>query len=158
MTRRVTYIITVVLGVCICAACTMPRVIVLEDPLTPEEHLDLGFAYEQKKEYDMAIKEYETAAKKLRKANLYLANARFLNNEPDRAETLYRLIIKDDPKCADAYNNLAWLLYTQRRNLPEARDLVAKAISLNPTGKDNYVDTFNKIEQEINKSKQMGGE
>lgn len=97
----------------------------------------------------MAIKEYEAAAKKLRKANLYLANARFLNNEPDRAEALYRLIIKDDPQCADAYNNLAWLLYTQKRNLSEARELVSKAISLNPAGEDNYIDTLNKIEQEI---------
>lgn len=146
MTRRAIAVLTAVL--CICS-CTMPRIIVLKDPLTPEEHLDLGRAYEQKKEYDMAIKEYEAAAKKLRKANLYLANARFLNNEPDRAEALYRLIIKDDPQCADAYNNLAWLLYTQKRNLSEARELVSKAISLNPAGEDNYIDTLNKIEQEI---------
>ncbi len=146
MTRRAIAVLIAVL--CICS-CTMPRIIVLKDPLTPEEHLDLGRAYEQKKEYDMAIKEYEAAAKKLRKANLYLANARFLNNEPDRAEALYRLIIKDDPQCADAYNNLAWLLYTQKRNLSEARELVSKAISLNPAGEDNYIDTLNKIEQEI---------
>lgn len=146
MTRRAIAVLIAVL--CICS-CTMPRIIVLKDPLTPEEHLDLGRVYEQKKEYDMAIKEYEAAAKKLRKANLYLANARFLNNEPDRAEALYRLIIKDDPQCADAYNNLAWLLYTQKRNLSEARELVSKAISLNPAGEDNYIDTLNKIEQEI---------
>lgn len=158
MNGRIFAVLSVVLCVFICAACTMPRIIVLKDPLTPEEHLDLGLAYEQKKEYGMAIKEYEAAARKLRKANLYLANARFLNNEPERAEALYRLIIKDDPQCADAYNNLAWLLYTQKRNLPEARELVSRAISLNPAGKDNYVDTFNKIEQEINKSKRMGGE
>ncbi len=146
-------IIITALCLCICSACAMPRIIVLTDPLTPEEHLDLGIAYEQKKEYDMAIKEYQAAARKLRKANLYLANARFLNNEPDRAEALYRLIIKDDPQCADAYNNLAWLLYTQKRDLPEARDLVSKALSLNPAGKENYMDTLNKIDKEINKSR-----
>ncbi|MEN6466234.1 MAG: hypothetical protein ABFD62_13750, partial [Syntrophaceae bacterium] len=65
MTRRAIAVLIAVL--CICS-CTMPRIIVLKDPLTPEEHLDLGYAYEQKKEYEMAIKEYEAAAKKLRKA------------------------------------------------------------------------------------------
>lgn len=155
MTGRVIAPAAVLPGVFLCAG-TMPRIIVLNDPLTPEEHLDLGFACEQKKEYGMAIKEYGAAAKKLRKANLYLANARFLNNEPDRAEALYRLIIKDDPQCADAYNNLAWLLYMQKRDLSEARELVSKAISLNPSSKNNYTDTLNKIEQEINKTKTDG--
>jgi tetratricopeptide (TPR) repeat protein len=158
MTRRAVAIMVAVLWGCVCMACTFPRIIVLKDPLTAEEHMDLGFAYEQKKEYGLAIKEYEAAAKKLPKANLYLANARFLNNEPDRAEVLYRSIIKEDPQCADAYNNLAWLLYTQKRNLPEARELASKAISLNPAGRGKYIDTFNKIEQEINKSKMNGGE
>ena len=158
MTRRAVVFIIAILCVYAVTACTMPRIIVLKDPLTPEEHVDLGLAYEQKKEYDLAIKEYEAAAKKLPKANLYLANARFLNNQPDQAEALYRRVIQHDPQCADAYNNLAWLLYTQKRDLPEARDLVSKAISLNPAGKDTYIDTFNKIEQEIKKNRRMGGE
>lgn len=138
----------------IMSACSLPRIIVLKDPLTPEEHLKLGTAYEQNKEYALAIREYEAAAKKLDRAKLYLANARFLNNEPDKAETLYRSLIQDNPKCADAYNNLAWLLYTQKRNLTEARDLVKTALSISPEGKQNYADTLNRIELELKKTEQ----
>lgn len=133
------------------AGCSFPRIIVMKDPLTPEEHLALGLAYEQKKEYGLAVKEYQAAAKKLKSANLNLANAYFLDNRPEQAEILYRQVIQDDPECADAYNNLAWLYYTQKRNLPEARELVRKAMELNPAGKENYRDTLNKIEEEINK-------
>jgi len=88
----------------------------------------------------------------LEKAKLYLANAHFLNNEPDKAETLYRRVIEEDPKCADAYNNLAWLLYTQKRKLSEARDLVKKALTINPEGKENYTDTLSRIEQELKRA------
>ncbi len=128
--------------------CSFPKIIVMKDPLTPEEHISLGMAYEQKKEYDLAIKEYEAAATKLKTARLYLANARFLNNQPDQAEALYREVLRDDPNCADAYNNLAWLLYTQKRNLPEARALALKATALNPQN-EQYRDTLEKIEAEM---------
>lgn len=140
------------LALLILTACSLPRIIVLKDPLTPEEHLKLGMAYEQNKEYGLAIKEYEAAAGKLEKAKLYLANAHFLNNEPDKAETLYRRVIEEDPKCADAYNNLAWLLYTQKRKLSEARDLVKTALTINPEGKENYTDTLSRIEQELKRA------
>jgi hypothetical protein len=36
--------------------------------LSPEEHLNLGVAYENKGELDDALKEYETASKKIPKA------------------------------------------------------------------------------------------
>ena len=38
------------------SACSLPRIIVLEDPLSPEEHLNLGVAYERKGELDGAIR------------------------------------------------------------------------------------------------------
>lgn len=129
------------------SGCTIPQIIVMKDPLTPEEHINLGMAYEQKKEYALAIKEYEAAAKKLKIARLYLANARFLNNQPDEAESLYREILRDDPG-PDAYNNLAWLLYTRKKDLSEARDMALKAISLNPQN-GQYRDTLDKIEKAL---------
>lgn len=151
MIRRST---AICLALLMLTACSLPRIIVLKDPLTPEEHLKLGMAYEQNKEYGLAIKEYEAAAGKLAKAKLYLANAYFLNNEPDKAEALYRRVIEEDPKCADAYNNLAWLLYTQKRKLSEARDLAKTALTINPEGKENYTDTLSRIEQELKKAEQ----
>ncbi len=137
----------------VCAAlislsgCALPQIIVVKDPLTPEEHVSLGMAYERNREYDLAVKEYEAAAKKLKPARLYLANARFLNNQPDQAEALYREILNDEPN-PDAYNNLAWLLYTRRQNLAEARDLALKAVEIRPQEKQ-YRDTLQKIEDAL---------
>jgi len=67
---------TLLLGYGLCAmllatSCSFPRVIILKDPLTPEEHLSLGVTYEQQGDFDNAIKEYNLAAKKLPGAFLY---------------------------------------------------------------------------------------
>jgi tetratricopeptide (TPR) repeat protein len=126
--------------------CSIPKIIVLGDPLTPEEHLNLGIAYEQKGEYDLAIREYESASKRITVAYFYLGNAYFLKSEHDKAEAFYRKAIRKDPGLADAYNNLAWLLYSRKKNRDEARSLVLKAIALNPEGTATYLDTLKKIE------------
>ena len=128
-------------------ACAFPRIIVLDDPLSPEEHLNLGVTYEQNKEFDSALKEYEKASKNLTIAYLYMGNIYFLKNEYTEAELYYRKTIDKDPKNADAYNNLAWLYCMKRENLDEAEDLALKAIELNPLKKDIYQDTLQKIRE-----------
>jgi tetratricopeptide (TPR) repeat protein len=127
--------------------CTPPKIIVLNDPLTPEEHLNLGVAYEKKGELDSAQKEYQLASKKLPIAYLYLGNAHFLKNEWVEAERYYKKAIKKDPKNADAYNNLAWLYYTKGDNLDVAENLAIKAIELNPSKGNLYTDTLEKIRE-----------
>ena len=57
---------------CFIVSCSSFKIIVLKDPLTPEEHLNLGVAYEQKGELDPAMREYQLASKKLPIAYLYL--------------------------------------------------------------------------------------
>lgn len=126
-------------------SCALPRIIVLEDPLTPEEHINLGVAYEKKGELDNALKEYKEASKKLPSAYLYIGNIYFQKNALAEAETYYKKAIKKDPQNADAYNNLAWLYYTKKENLDEAESLALKAIELNPSKKDAYQDTLDKI-------------
>jgi len=129
------------------AGCSFPKITVLKDPLTPEEHLNLGLAYEKKGEIDLAIKEYSLAAKKLPVAYLYLGNAHFLKNEWNEAEACYKKMIQIDPGVADAYNNLAWLYYTLGENLEEAERLVLKALELNPSKDRIYRDTLEKIRE-----------
>jgi tetratricopeptide (TPR) repeat protein len=124
--------------------CALPRIVVLDDPLTPEEHLNLGVSYEKKGELDNALKEYETAAKKLPVAYLYIGNIYYLKGEFDKAEPYYRKAIRKDPKNADAYNNLAWLYCLERKDLAEAEKLASKAVELNP-GKEIYGDTLEQI-------------
>lgn len=126
-------------------SCSLPRIIILEDPLSPEEHLNLGVAYEKKGEADNALKEYKEASKKLPSAYLYMGNIYFQKNELDEAERYYRKAIKKDSKNADAYNNLAWLYYTKKENLAEAESLALKAIELNPSKKEMYQDTLEKV-------------
>ena len=127
--------------------CALPRIIVLDDPLSPEEHLNLGVTYEKKGELDNAIKEYEAASKKLPAAYLYIGNIHFQKNEFDDAESCYRKAISKDPNNADAYNNLAWLYYAKEENLDEAERLALKAIELNPEKKSIYQDTLDKIRE-----------
>ena len=129
------------------AGCSFPRVIILKDPLTAEEHLTLGVTYEQQGDLDNAIKEYDLAAKKLPAAFLYLGNAYFQKKEWKKAEDYYRLAIEKDPENADAHNNLAWLYYTRREKLAEAEGLARKALELNPGKGDIYRDTLEKIRE-----------
>jgi tetratricopeptide (TPR) repeat protein len=131
----------------ICAGCAMPRFTILSDPLSPEEHLELGIAYEKKGEFDNAIKEYEVAAKKRPVAYLYLGNAHFQKNELDKAERYYKKAIKKERQNADAHNNLAWLYYVQGKNLDKAESLVLRAMHLNPSKIDTYKDTLEKIRE-----------
>lgn len=126
---------------------SFPRVIVLEDPLTPREHLNLGVAYEKRGELGSAIKEYRLASEKIHVAYLYLGNAYFQKNELDKAEKYYKQAIKKDTHNADACNNLAWLYYTKGENLDEAEKLVLKAMNLNPSKNDIYRDTLEKIRE-----------
>jgi len=127
--------------------CSLPKIVVLKDPLTPEEHLNLGLAYEKKGLLDSAIQEYKLAAKKLTIAYLYLGNAYFLKNELSKAETFYKKMIKKDPQNGDAHNNLAWLYYTKRENLDAAEEYALRAIEFNPLKGDIYRDTLEKIRE-----------
>lgn len=138
-------------------SCSLPRIIILDDPLTPEEHINLGVAYEKKNEMDLAIKEYEIASKRLPVAYLYLGNVYMQKGNINEAEKYYRKAIKKQPELADAHNNLAWLYYTKAKGsglkvedineiLKEAEGLALKALELNPSN-ENYKDTLDKIRE-----------
>jgi len=129
------------------SSCSSFRIIVLKDPLTPEEHLDLGVAYERNDEFDQAVREYKSASKKLPIAYLYLGNVHFQKNEFQKAESYYKKAIKKEPQNADAYNNLAWLYCTQRKNLSEGEVFALKAIELNPAKEPIYRDTLEKVRE-----------
>lgn len=127
-------------------SCSMPRIILLDDPLSPEEHLNLGVAYERKAEYDSAVKEYKKASRQITLAYVYIGNIFFQKGEFEEAEKAYRKAIDKDPLLADAYNNLAWLYYTRKEKLTEAESLATKALELNPNS-EVYLDTLDRIKE-----------
>lgn len=135
----------VLLGLVFCAlfSCTLPKIAVLHDPLTPEEHINLGVSYEKKGELDPALEQYETASSKLPVAYLYMGNIYFQKNDAKHAEKAYKKAI-DKVNDARAYNNLAWLYYTRGEHLEEAEKLARKAVKLNAEAGD-FRDTLDKI-------------
>ena len=147
MKKRTLFLPLALCSLLLVTACSLPRVIILKDPLTPEEHLNLGVTYEQQGEFDNAIKEYNLAAKKLPRAFLYLGNAYLQKKEWEEAESFYRKAIREEPENADAYNNLAWLYYMKKENLDQAEKLAQRALELNPAKGDIYRDTLEKVRE-----------
>jgi tetratricopeptide (TPR) repeat protein len=145
-TRRL-FFLYALCALLLASACSFPRIIILKDPLTPEEHLNLGVTYEREGEFDNAIKEYSLAAKKLPRALLYLGNAHLQKKEWREAEGYYRRAIREEPENADACNNLAWLYYLKKENLEEAEKLAQRALELNPAKSATYRDTLEKIRE-----------
>ena len=129
---------------CLCS-CSLPRILVLNDPLTPQEHINLGVSYERSGKLYEALKEYEIASRTLPVAYLYMGNILFQKKEFPGAEECYREAI-DRTGNPGAYNNLAWLYYTTNRNLDEAEKLAKKAVELAPD-KEEFKDTLKKIKE-----------
>ncbi|NOY64076.1 MAG: tetratricopeptide repeat protein, partial [Nitrospirae bacterium] len=127
-------------------ACSTAKIVVLDDPLTPEEHINLGVINEKNGNYNEALKQYEIASSDLNIAFFYMGNVCFRMKDYRCAEKNYKRAIKEMPDNADAMNNLAWLYYTMGKNLDVARKLVEKAIEINPAKRDTYMDTLIKIQ------------
>ena len=126
-------------------ACTIPRISFLRDPLTPEEHINLGVSYEKKGELDAALKEYKAAARRMPLAYLYIGNIHFQQKAFPDAEKSYRKAIEKTGS-PEAYNNLAWLYYVTGTRAREAEQLAAKAVELSP-GSEAFRDTLKKIRE-----------
>jgi tetratricopeptide (TPR) repeat protein len=89
----------------------VPKIIVLEDPLTAVEHVELGVAYERKGELDLALREYEMALRKDRKfflARLNLGNVFLAKKEYGKAREEYLRALELRPGDPEATNNLSW--------------------------------------------------
>ena len=127
-------------------ASSLPRIIMFDDPLTPQEHVNLGLAYQKNGEIDHAVAEFKTAAKKLPDAYVYLGNLYFENKDMANAEKYLRKAIAGKADLGDAYNNLAWLYFTENKNLKEAQSFAQKAVDINPDN-PTYQDTLDKIKE-----------
>jgi tetratricopeptide (TPR) repeat protein len=100
------------------AGCSVPRIIVLNDPLTAVQHNDLGVAYEQRQDFELALRSYGRAAEMDRAWAQPLVNAGNVHaaaGQWRQAEANYRQALRRQNDDAGAMNNLAWVLLRQDR-------------------------------------------
>jgi Tfp pilus assembly protein PilF len=129
------------------SGCSLPQVVVLEDPLSAQESLQLGLAYESRGQLELAEERYRKAADQdIPEAFLFLGNIAYRKQAYRHAETLYQKAMERMPEDPRAYNNLAWMLYEQGKLLNTAEALARKAVALaKPDSRDDYLDTLGKI-------------
>lgn len=135
---------------------SLPRIIILKDPLKAQEHADLASIYEEKGEYDLAIREAEEALKNDSgnlKALIALGNSHLQKGNYDKAEKYYKKGLKADPGNAAILNNTAWL-YLSTGRLEEAERFSKESISGNSPHLGYYYDTLGKIYEKMGKDKE----
>ncbi|GAB6057987.1 tetratricopeptide repeat protein [Desulfonatronum parangueonense] len=97
-------------------SCSMPRIVLLSDPLNAQEYNDLGVSYEASGEMALALEAYASAAKKDRgweQPLINLGNVHAALENWLAAETSYRQALRRNPENPEAMNNLAYVLLKQ---------------------------------------------
>jgi Tfp pilus assembly protein PilF len=132
----------------------IPRIIVLSDPLTAAEHVELGVAYERKGEVDLARREYERALRKDRKfyrARLNLGNIFLAKKEYGKARKEYLLALERRPGDAEATNNLSWAAIFSGEGIDEALARMESVVS-GPAGRrPTLLDTLGVLRMRANR-------
>lgn len=131
----------------------LPKIRILHDPLTAQEHLALGVSYESQGKLDQAISEYKSALKKGSSEVgvtplVYLGNAHAQRKEYKQAEGYYRKALKREPQNGQALNNLAWVYLQQGIKFKEAEAMVKQVLDQDPHDDSNrpgYLDTLAEI-------------
>ncbi|MGB3998439.1 Tetratricopeptide repeat protein [anaerobic digester metagenome] len=126
-------------------SCSMPRIVVLEDPLSASEHNELGVIYERSGKIDLARKEYLKAAEKDASwpVPLFnLGNLAYAQGDPAQAERFYRRCLALDGTDADVMNNLAHVLHEMGRDI-DALEFIERALAVER--KPEYLSTYEAI-------------
>ena len=132
MGRILIVVFVAVIGGSFSACSHLPRVLVLHDPLTPEEHITLGLAYEVEGRPDLAAREYDGALRKKHgfvPALIGLGNLAFDRGALEEAESYYRQALTTAPEDPGGNNNLAMVYLTQQEKLDEAERLANLALA-----------------------------
>ncbi len=122
----------------------IPRLVILHDPLSVDEHIELGWIYEKEGRFYEAEKEYQKALKKDSKRwQIYLniGNIEFKSGRFSKAEYYYRkgLSFYSAPSLL---NNLALTLIKEGEVGEEPYLLLHEALLLDPDHTYIYFDTL----------------
>ncbi len=131
-----------------------PQLIKHRDALTPEEHMQLGEAYEAQGLKEDAGHQYESALgfrKKYIPALIARGNLAFENRNLEKAETYYRKVLRIDANHAGANNNMAMICLARGRDLDQAERFVQTALKENTPLKPYALETLAVIYIETNR-------
>jgi Flp pilus assembly protein TadD len=130
------------------ASCS--HLVLLHDPLTANEHNDLGFAYESSGELELAAREYRKALRldpHQARTRVNLGNVEGATGRWAAAEKHYRRALRDSTTDYDAMNNLAFALLQRGRRLDEARALAERAVAAGGERDSIYRATLAQVER-----------
>lgn len=137
------------------AGCSrLPRIVVLEDPLSAREHLDLGVAYERKGDLDLAAREYERALRKdagLVHARVNLGNVRLAQKRYGDARGEYLRALERRPGDLDAENNLAWVAILSGEGIEGALSRLTAAVAVASSRPPPVLDTLGVLRMRANR-------
>lgn len=153
MPRLGIVLVSLVIALAASSCASLPKIRVLHDPLTVQEHLALGVSYETQGRTDLAISEYKAALKKGpgevgTAPMVYLANAHAQRGEFKEAARYYQKALARDPRNGQVLNNTAWVYLQQGIKLKDAEAMIRKALDQAPNGDPNrprYLDTLAEI-------------
>jgi tetratricopeptide (TPR) repeat protein len=127
-----------------CGVFGSVHVVALHDPLSADEHVALGVAYEREDKPDRAAVEYKAALRAQPdhvQALVNLGNLAVAAGDSADAEAWYgRAVRIGGPLAAPGANNLAWLYLAQGKRFASAESLARKAMAWDP--RPEYVDTL----------------
>ena len=132
----------------------VPKIIVLEDPLTAAEHVDLGVAYERKGELDLALREYERALRKdgkFYRARVNLGNVYLAKKEYGKAREEYLLALELRPGDAEATNNLSWAAIFSGEGIDDALIRMDSVVSGSGGRQPVFLDTLGVLRMRANR-------
>ena len=130
------------------ACSSLPRVVVLNDPLTPAEHVTLGLTYEAQGRTELAVREYHAALEQEHgyvPAFVGLGNLAFGRGALEEAEAYYHQALAVAPQDPGANNNLAMLYVTRGAGLDEAEWLARQALAQGGPLRPYALDTLARI-------------
>ena len=156
LTTRASRLTLVLLFTALSGCASLPHIVILNDPLKAQEHADLASIYEEKGEYDLAIREGEEAIKmdsRNLKALIALGNSHLQKGSYDKAERFYKKAMKIEPQNGALLNNTA-MLYLFTGRLEEALRLAKEAISTNSPHVGYYYDTLGKVYEKMGREKE----
>jgi len=125
--------------------CSLPKIIVLHDPLSADEHVKLGGIYDSQGKTGLARDQYRFAVKQAPKNVLawsLLGDSAFRLKDYPEAEKAYEKALDLDRSNGDLLNNLAWVYIQQEKKLGKAQELVQAALEHAPDRRPYYLDTL----------------